>query len=382
MKEANLENSKIKTDMQKYVSTGVIYRNPGPHVSSKHAYFPSVVLMDNGEMLASFVIGEAFEAVNLDTYIARSTDMGETWSEPELLMTRQPNHLLSNFSRITALPNGKVAAIVVQFHREEHPLEGLANPENIGFVPMDLLLVRSENFGHSWQSPETIAPPLTGPCFELCGPIVPLKDGRWLWSTSTLRNWEGYCPNGMKMIALVSYDKGNTWPEYLDVMDRSADNVIFLESKIIELANTMLVGVAWTYDEAQGKDLPNHYTLSRDGGKTWLPPLSTNIQGQTMAIAELNDGRLLCVYRRMDKPGLWVTIARLNNDAWISENEFPLWGSQTEAFTNQSDNIVHDFNELKFGAPCITSLPDNSVYIAFWCYEKMVSNIRWFKLIV
>ena len=368
--------------MEKNYSTGIIYRNPSPHLFSKHAYFPSVVLMDNGEMLASFVIGEAFEAVNLNTYISSSKDMGETWSKPEQLITHDPNHLLSICSRITAFPNGKVTAITVQFHREDHPLEGIANPENIGFAPTELLLIRSADFGHSWKSPETIVPPLTGPCFELCGPIVPLRDGRWLWPTSTLRNWEGYSPSGMKMVAFVSHDQGNTWPEYLDVMDRNEEKVAFLEGKIIELANNVLLAVAWTYSEAQGKDLPNHYTVSRDGGKTWLAPLSTNIQGQTMAITELNDGRLLCVYRRVDKPGLWVTISRLDNDAWINEKEFPLWGSQAEGLTNRTDNVVHDFNELKFGAPSIALLPGNSVYIAFWCYEKMVSNIRWFKLTV
>jgi hypothetical protein len=165
-------------------------------------------------------------------------------------------------------------------------------------------------------------------------------------------------------------------------MDGNADKVIYWESKIIELANEVLVAVAWVYNEGLGKDLPNHYTISRDGGKTWLPPGSTNIQGQTMAITALHDGRLLSVYRRIDKPGLWVTISRLDNDAWINEDEFPLWGSQSKSLTYQSDNVVHDFNELKFGAPCITLLPDNCVYIAFWCYEKMVSNIRWFKLIV
>jgi hypothetical protein len=368
--------------MQQSFNTGLIYRNTSPHVSSKQAYFPSVVLMYNGEMLASFAIGEAFEAVNLNTYIAHSKDMGETWSEPKPLLVQQPNNLLSNCSRITAFPNGNVVAVVVQSHREVHPEEGLANPENIGFVPTDLLLVRSRDSGYSWELPEIIDPPLVGPSFELCGPIVPLRDGRWLWPTSTWRSWEGYSPNGMKMVALVSYDEGNTWPEYLDVMNGNADKTIYWESKIIELSNGLLIAVAWAYNEAQGKDLPNHYTISRDGGKTWLQPDSTHIQGQTMAIAELSDGRLLSVYRRIDKPGLWVTVSRLQEDAWINENEFPLWGSQETSLVRKSDSMVQDFNELKFGAPCITVLPDNCVYVAFWCYEKMVSNIRWFKLFV
>jgi hypothetical protein len=366
--------------MKKFSNTGLIYRNPSPHVSSKQAYFPSVVLMDNGEMLASFVIGEAFEAINLNTFIAHSKDMGETWSNPEPLLMQQSINLLSNLSRITAFPNGNVVANVAQIHRENHPEDGLSNPENIGFVPTDLLLVRSEDFGYSWKLPETITPPLIGPSFELCSPIVSLKDGRWLWPTSTWRSWEGYSPNGMKMIALVSYDDGKTWPEFLNVMNSDADKIIYWEGKIIELANGVLVAVAWAYNEAQGKDLSNHYTISRDGGITWLTPRSTGIQGQTMSIVALYDDHLLIVYRRMDKPGLWVTISRLENDVWNNEEEFPLWGSRAKSLTYQSDNMVHDFNELKFGAPCITILPDNCVYIAFWCYEKTVSNIRWFKL--
>ncbi len=59
--------------------TGLIYRNPAPHVRSVHAYFPSVAVLPDGEMLATAVLGEAFEAVNLHTHLFRSVDQGETW---------------------------------------------------------------------------------------------------------------------------------------------------------------------------------------------------------------------------------------------------------------------------------------------------------------
>jgi hypothetical protein len=364
------------------IGTGLIYRNPKPHVLSRQAYFPSVAIMDNGEMVASMAIGEAFEAVNLHTFISRSDDMGETWSDPVPLFTVDTNNLSSDFARITALPNGRLVANVVLSYRDLHPEEGLANPENIGMVPTDLFLVRSNDYGKTWDIPELITAPLIGPSFEQCCPILPLRDGRWLWPTSTWRGWDGYCPNGMKMVALVSSDQGKTWPEYMNVMNRSDDKIIYWESKIIELKNGLLLAVAWTYDEKNGEDLTNHYSVSRDGGKTWLVPTSAEIHGETMAITELSDGSLLCVYRRMDKPGLWATIARLDEDIWINEKDFPLWGAQEKSLLYKSDNMVQDFNELKFGAPCISILPDNSIFIAFWCYEKMVSNIRWFKLVI
>ena len=362
--------------------SGVIYRNPKPHVFSRHAYFPWVVSLDNGDLLASFVLAEAFEAIDSNTYTSRSSDMGLTWSEPISILNKSRNELRSNCSRLTALENGNIVTLMVRANREDHPEEGLANPENMGFVPTELLLIRSVDNGNSWTKPEVIIPPLIGPAFEACSPIVVLKDGRWLWPTSTWRGWDGYCPNGMKMVALVSYDKGKTWPEYLDVMDGTSENIIYWEGKIIELANGALLSVSWVFDEIKGADLQNHSTISYDKGNTWTLPAATGIYGQTIAITELADGSLCTVYRRMDNPGLWVNILRLENDIFIIEKEYCLWGGSRIDVNAKKNNMVHEFNELKFGAPCVTLLADNSVFIAFWCYENMVSNIKWFRLII
>lgn len=364
------------------IRSGIIYRNPKPHVFSRQAYFPSVVLMDNGEMLSSLVIGEAFESVNLNTYTVRSNDLGESWSQPLPLLLQNKREFCSYVARLTYLPSGEVVAIVVQYHRESHPDEGLANPENIGFVPTDLLIVRSYDYGNTWEKPKAIVPPLIGPSFEACSAITILNDGRWLWATSTWRGWDGYCPNGMKMVCLVSSDQGKTWPDYIDVMNGSLKRIIYWESKIVELSNGTLVAVAWAYDEEHGIDLPNSYSLSYDGAKTWLDPTSTGINGQTISLIELPDRRLLTVYRRTDKPGLWATISRIEGDRWVNETDYSLWGGQEMSLMGRTDNIVQDFNDLKFGAPFISLLPNNTIYIAFWCYEKMVSNIRWLKFTI
>ena len=360
--------------------TGIIYRNPKPHVFSRQAYFPSVVMTGDGGMLASFAIGEAFEAADSDVYISRSKDSGETWSDPALLIRQKEKELCSRYARIATMADGAVVANLVRSRRANHPEEGLANPENIGFVPTDLLVARSGDFGNTWSDPVMIEAPLIGPAFEMCSPVVELTDGRWLWPTSTWRGWDGYCPNGMKMVALVSHDQGKTWPEYMDVMDRSSDQIIFWESKIIELSTGMLLAVAWAYSERDGADLPNQYAISRNGGSNWTAPESTRIMGETMAIAELPDRRIVSVYRRMDKGGLWMSLVHMEDDEWVNEKEIPLWGVNEARLKDKSDNMVTDFNELKFGAPCITILSDETIFVAFWCYEKMVSNIRWFKV--
>ncbi len=360
-----------------HVTTGIIYRNPKPHVKSIHAYFPSVVCLDNGEMLATLVLGEAFEAVNTHTYVARSRDGGESWALEGLIYPGTPDRLTSDSCRLTAFSGGEVVAFMVRADRSEHPDDGLANHENIGFVPTELLLARSVNYGRTWGAPVPFTPPLVGPAFELCSPITPLHDDRWLLPTSTWRGWNGDCPNGMRMVALVSHDRGKSWPEYLDVMH--TPGIIHWESKIVEMPDGRLLAVAWGYDEQQAADLPNQYAVSHDGGQSWTRPLSTGLHGQTLTPHLLDDGRLLCVYRRMDVPGLWANFSTLDGDTWINEAAEPLWGHHTFGLTSTTENMAHNFNVLRFGAPCVTRLPDGSRYVAFWCYEDSVSNIRWIK---
>jgi len=360
------------------INTGLIYRNPKPHVRAVHALFPSVVRLNDGEMLATFALAEAFEAANMHTHFSRSQDGGESWELEGELYQRQP--LTSDAARITALPDGQIVALVCEADRSEHPDEGLTNPENLGFVPTEFLLLRSNDTGHTWSKPQSIAPPLVGPSFELCSPIVPLADGRWLLPTSTWRGWDGAAPNGMKMVAFVSHDQGASWPEYVDIMNDPADNIMYWESKIIEMPDGTLLAAAWAYNEKTGNDLPNQYAFSQDRGKSWSQPQSTGLIGQTTSLLAMEDGRILTVYRRMDETGLWANLSHLQDGQWINESWAPLWGAGAEGLTASTDNMAYNFNVLRFGAPCIIHTADQKIFVAFWCYEQCVSNIRWFKL--
>jgi sialidase-1 len=361
------------------VDTGLIYRNPKPHLHAVHAYFPSVAQLANGDLLCTLVLGEAFDAENCHTYVARSTDLGQAWQLEGPIYPGTKDRVTSDASRLTALPDGGAVAFMVRSDRESHPDEGLANPENLGFVPTETLLLWSGD-GRAWGTPVALEPPLVGPSFELCCPIVPLRDGRWFLPTSTWRGWNGDCPNGMKMVAFVSHDKGRTWPEYRDVMVDPEQRVIYWESKIVEMPDNHLLAVAWAYDQVAKGDLPNHYALSADGGATWTPPLSTRLLGQTPTPYALDDGRVLLVYRRMDRPGLWANLSHFEGDTWVNDAEAPIWGAGAQGLTGGSSNIVQNFNTLRFGAPCITRLSDGSLFVAFWCYEDCVSVIRWHKL--
>lgn len=364
------------------LKTGILYQNPRPHVRSIHAYFPSVVTVPGGGMLATVVLGEAFESTDLHTHLVRSTDNGEAWELQGPIYPGTPERLTTDACRLTALADGELVALMFRHDRAAHPDQGLSNPENMGFVPTELLLLRSRDAGHSWTEPEGLIPPLVGPSFELCCPIVPLSDGRWVLPTSTWRGWDGDCPDGMRMVALISRDRGRTWPEHWEVMRDPRQQIVYWESKIVELPGRELLAVAWAYDEAAGRDLPNQYALSTDGGETWSPPRSTGLLGQTLTPFVLDDGRVLCVYRRMDEPGLWANVSRLDGGEWINVGSQPLWGAGVSGLTSTSGDMVANFHALRFGAPCLTTAADGTIFVAFWCYEECISVIRWFKLAI
>jgi len=285
----------------------------------------------------------------------------------------------SEACRLTRCANGILAALVFRYdrHREE---EGLANPETLGFVGTSIAVCRSTDGGETWGLPEPVVPPLVGPEFELCCPIVELSDGAWLLSTSTWRAWDGSDPTGMKAVAFRSDDRGRTWPAYADVMDGSREGVIYWEQKIVELSPGRILSAAWAYDERAGKDLPNAYALSGDGGRTFSPPRSTGLLGQTPGLLALGGDRVLCVYRRTDVPGLWAAEVSLAGGAWETERQVPLWGAPSLFTGEHREDMVSQFNVLRFGAPSLARLDDGGILVAFWCVEDCVSNIRWLKL--
>ncbi len=362
------------------VSTGILFRNPVPHLRSLHAYFPSVVCLGGDELLASYVAGEAFEAIGNRVFLTRSSDGGRTWNvEGHLPAFDDGDRPMSESARLTGCSQDRVIGLVQHHDRSEHPDEGLTNPENLGFVPTEFAMVTSTDGGRAWNRPHMVVPPLEGPCFELCCPITVLSDGRWLLPTSTWRSWDGALPDGHRMVAFVSHDEGQTWPEYWDIMHHDSRPIAYWESKIVEMPDGRLLATAWGHDLRQNSDLPNQFSVSFDGGAHWTPPASTGLFGQTLTPVAFDADRVLCVYRRIDVPGLWLQTARLQADSWNSEDSAPLWGHDAPGLISRESSMARQFQKLRFGAPCFVRLADASFFLSFWCYEECVGLIRWYR---
>jgi len=208
--------------------------------------------------------------------------------------------------------------------------------------------------------------------------VVHLSDGRLLAPTSTWRGWEGQAPGGMRAIALVSRDRAATWSEHLEVMDGRTRGVCYWEISLVELPDRRLLALTWAFDEKQGRTLPSPYALSEDG-RSFSPPRPTGFHAQTAKMLVLRDGRILCLNRRHDRPGLWANLVRIEGSSWVNIEETVLWQGAPSGMTGER-TASEELAGLKFGYPSLVELPGGDVLAAFWCLEDCVHNIRWLRI--
>ena len=132
------------------------------------------------------------------------------------------------------MSDGSVVAMGALMYRDD-PEKSVVNVPTLGYTEMELILSGARTAATRGRSPIRIEPPLVGPAFEVCHSIVELRDGRWVWPTSTWMGWDGDAPNGMNAILLVSEDQGRTWPSYITEFDRWAEQIIHWEQHFLEL---------------------------------------------------------------------------------------------------------------------------------------------------
>ena len=361
-------------------STGHIYRNPAPNVRPRQAYFPSIVELPGGELLASFELGSAMENLDVRLHVSRSADEGRSWPEPVKVFEPEGlDYPASTLGRMSMLRDGSLVAVILICDRSRKN-EGLASPLTEGYVDTTFAIIESADGGRTWSAPRMIVPPIDWNVFEICSPIIEVSDTRWILPTSLWKNWDGECPHGMKAVTLVSDDRGHTWNRCVDVLDLWEQKITSWEQKQTKLSDGRWLAVCWAHDYANAKSLPNRYAFSEDDGDTYGPPLVAPLNGETCTPLALPGNRVLCVYRRFDKRGLWAHLAEIDGQTWKPIADETLWGTGTASYSMDSANKLEEMRTLRFGFPQSVRLSDGSVFAAFWCVEDCVACIRWFRL--
>jgi len=354
------------------IASGLIYRNPKPHLRSRQAYFPSLVRLTDGGLVAAFDIGEAFEATDVRSYVSRSDDDGQTWSSPiKMFEPDTSRSAVSTSCRINHDGNGNLIGLAILMHRHDEEM-GLANPETDGFVRTDFATIKSVDGGKSWTPPAIVELPVDWGCFEICSPIIPLPSGRWLLPTSPWPDWDGVSKYGPKALVFISDDQGSAWSKAVDTMNRSSERVAFFDQKVARLSDGRAMALCWVVDLNSKQNLPNHMAFSSDSGDTFSAPIATPLHGETCTPLGLPGNNVLCVYRRADKRGLWAHLCKIDGQRWQELAYEPLWGTNTASHDESAPSLLAQMSTLRFGCPTLTRLTGNNVLGALWCIEDAV----------
>jgi len=360
--------------------TGLVFRGSEKAPQLVNAAFPSVVESTSGELVVTLNIGKTRNHAGVRSYCCRSTDGGETWTSPEKIFEPDESlNLVSTGIRMSGTPGGELVGFVNLLDRSDADAP-TTNRETGGTVEREHAIIRSFDGGRSWSELEHFHPPIDWKCLGEPSPVLALSDQRWLLPSLTRLNWQGECPFGLKSFVMISEDRGKSWPRATDVFNLWPEGKVTWEQKQIRLTDGRLLAVTWVFDAKTNRNLPNHYTFSGDDGDTYLPALQSPLQGQTCTPLALADNHILCVYRRLDRNGLWAHLARIEGRSWIPMAEKILWGQTIEALAGAGDSSIQHQHRLQFGYPQLIRLVDGGVFVVFWGMEDGLSVIRWFRL--
>lgn len=303
----------------------VICRQPGNYLA-----WPTIARRDNGELLVAFSGDREEHACPYGkTQMVRSSDHGETWSEPETVSTTPlddrdagvvvlrsgvvvvswftvPSWVsVSNFTKIGLYSRPQLTAWSRHLDKvsEEERQKWLGNWTR-----------RSTDGGRTWE------PPVDSTATTPHGPIE-LQDGRLLFVGIDRAIGVG------AMLSTESVDEGRSWRQIGEVPIPEDDRLgAYSEPCAVELPDGRLVCL-WRHqpDETDVAARYMRQTESDDGGRTWTVTHPTPLRGYPPHLLPLSSGAILASFgRRIPPMGQRACLSHDGGATWDVENEIVL----------------------------------------------------------
>ena len=365
-----------------YLEPHIIYENPRPHVHSRHGCFPGIVALPSGELIALFVLAEAFEAPNGTTWVTRSSDEGRTWRLQGPVYDKSVLGVETTDSlKATRLRDGTLVATGYRFYR--HDLEApICDPNTSGILPGDDIVTFSQDEGRTWAN-VAIIPRSYPELLEISGPCIESRySGDLLAIAALYKMPDGSNPSGQFGVLLRSRDKGKTWDDRSRYFSTKGDYITPFEARLCEMQDGRIVAMVWAYDYKTDRHLPNHYVVSHDDGKTWSEPKATPHMGQSPNLLWLGGELLLTIHshRAPNESGLYVRLVDFSGDEWKVLAEKVIYGGEFRGQSQAGQAMSDMFKSFKFGQPSLLKLPSGEFLASHWCIEEGQGRVRSHRL--
>jgi len=351
---------------------GTIYRQS----HGLQGYYPRVIRLGEGELLASFVASLEIESPDSHPRTMRSMDCGGTWAEEGPV---DPGALVGDTETgfLSLGPDGTVYLLGNRWPRDpDDPLRPLVHPQTLGMAPNEPVLRHSSDGGRSWSAPEVLPRPYPVP-LEVATGLTALSDGTVLFSCSTWREWDGGRPYGHRVTSMRSENGGASWQGPVDIFHDPSDRLGYWEGRIAQLAGEMLLATCWAHDWETDADTHNRYAISLDAGRTWQPSAASPVLGQTGWPLRLADDRFLFIYNHRRPPvGVRAQVAAIEDGQWRTLWDAEVWSPESRR-TGEIVEGEYAVTDFQFGAPSAISLSESEFLAVFWCVVGGRAGINW-----
>jgi hypothetical protein len=367
------------------LDSGVIYRNANPGYQYTFACHSHVVELGPRELLCSYQRGQALYSVDSVMAQARSTDGGKTWTDEGLLHDPARDKVRYSYHGpvLTRVEGSPLVAVAMRIDRSD-PAKPLFNETTGGIAPTDTILLRSNDGGKNWSTPEVVPYPdgllLTPSCA-----MVVLKSGAWFLATDQWHAFDDPGPYRPRTVGLFSTDQGRTWNKPVTFADGAKAGKGHWHGRIIRRRDDRLFTLFWTARTSEpAGDLSLHWCEGSADGRQWSEPRPTNIPGQTNWPVDLGEGRMIAIYtvRKTKPPGFYVTSSEDGGRTWNLDEQLLVWDAtgRDKIGVHAPQSYPRSHDTIAYGAPTATVLENGDVFCSFWCTELSVTQIRYARV--
>ena len=317
---------------------GVLCFGQALTVVSGGGYFPVLIRLKNGELMAVLRGGAPHIGVKGRLDIVTSKDDGKTWSTPRTIVDGPEDDRNPAFGQ---LKNGDILLAYAILHGYD------ASGLKLSTSPTErraegVYVTRSSDGGKTWTKPEisesTHALQKDGGSLSPYGKIVQLPDGTVLMSVY----YQFADARGNQEYVFRSHDSGKTWGEPALVGEH------YNETGLLALADGSVV--AALRSEAGG-----HLAIafSKDGGHTWNAPAEiTRDKEHPGDLIRLKNGDILLTYGERNKP--------FGVEAIVSHDKGKSWDARSKVV------LANDAASTDCGYPSSVQLPNGKIVTIYY----------------
>jgi sialidase-1 len=354
------------------LETSTIYANPDPLLVSRHGLFPGLLQLPDGDIIALFSIGQAFDAADMRSFFSRSVDEGRTWSPPMRLHDTALIPDEQEALKPVLLKDGSLLATGYVFLRPD-PLQPIVDPVAFAVPELRVKVSRSRDGGRTWTVPRTVD--IEGAPLEMSGPGTQLPSGRIIVATSPFHLRK----DGHAGWIVASDDNGETWFKLSEFFRAPEGNVHAWECRLVAWGEGRVAAMWWAYDHVTEKNLNNHIAFSPDDGVTFGPAVDTGVRGQSSNLIHLEGDKLLTIHtHRENDAALIVRCVDVSDDGFRIEEELSLFTSA--AMGSTTADMKQQFGDLKFGQPSVMLLKGGGALAYCWAFESHQYIIKSFRV--